>query len=281
MSNGMSNADKLNPAWANANFFLHAWNFRRWLIRIVLLVLLVISVMSLPLLNSGINLKVACENFFSNLATMLLHPSTGNDTIVKLLYSLMQTICLAILTTLLGGVFALVFALLSARNLASARLSTFIQSIMSVIRAIPTIIWVLIYSVSLGLGVNAAVIGLTFHSVAYLTKVYANSIEEINSSKLEALQAMGANKRELITQAVLPLSIKRLISWTFIRFEINFGDAVAVGAAAGAGGLGYQLFMAGNFYFNFNEVGLIIYLIMFFSISLEVISYFIRTKWIN
>lgn len=29
-----------------------------------------------------------------------------------------------------------------------------------------------------------------------------------------------------------------------MRFEINFTNAVAMGAAAGAGGIGYDLFMA-------------------------------------
>lgn len=37
-----------------------------------------------------------------------------------------------------------------------------------------------------------------------------------------------------------------MLSWTFIRFEINFVNAVAVGAVAGAGGIGYQLFLAGS-----------------------------------
>ncbi len=51
----------------------------------------------------------------------------------------------------------------------------------------------------------------------------------------------------------------RCFSWTFIRFETNFVNAVAVGAVAGAGGVGYQLFLAGSFYLNIHEVGVIVY----------------------
>lgn len=41
----------------------------------------------------------------------------------------------------------------------------------------------------------AAVIGLTFHSFAYLTKVYAESIEEIDDGTIEALR--GQRRRVL------------------------------------------------------------------------------------
>ena len=48
----------------------------------------------------------------------------------------------------------------------------------------------------------------------------------------------------------------------FLRFEINFGVAVAMGAAAGAGGIGFELFMASGFYFDLREVGFITYMIL-------------------
>jgi ABC-type phosphate/phosphonate transport system, permease component len=67
------------------------------------------------------------------------------------------------------------------------------------------------------------------------------------------------------------------LSWTFIRFEINFADAIAVGAAAGAGGIGYQLFMSSSFYFNFHEVGIMVYMVLAFALVLEIISYRLRT----
>lgn len=55
---------------------------------------------------------------------------------------------------------------------------------MAFIRAIPTILWVLIYSVVMGLGASAAVVGLTFHSVAYLVKAYSESIEETSQDTI-------------------------------------------------------------------------------------------------
>ena len=54
-------------------------------------------------------------------------------------------------------------------------MSNAIKVFMSVARAVPTILWVLVFSVAIGLGPEAAVIGLLFHSVAYLVKAYSET----------------------------------------------------------------------------------------------------------
>ena len=145
-------------------------------------------------------------------------------------------------------------------------------------RAVPTVLWVLIFAVSAGLGSVAAVIGLTFHSFAYLTKVYAESIEEVDEGTIEALRASGAGFWQIVFQAVVPASISRMVAWTFMRFEINFTNAVAMGAAAGAGGIGFQLFMAGSFYFNLHEMGFLTYVVVITVILLEFCSTKIKAK---
>ena len=63
-----------------------------------------------------------------------------------------------------------------------------------------------------------------------------------------------------------------------MRFEINFTNAVAMGAAAGAGGIGFQLFMAGSFYFNLHEMGFLTYVVVITVILLEFCSTKIKAK---
>lgn len=74
--------------------------------------------------------------------------------------------------------------------------------------------------------------------------------------------------------------MNEMLSWTFIRFEINFVNAVAVGAVAGAGGIGYQLFLAGSFYYNIHEVGLIVYLCLAVAVVLEVVATKLRKRYL-
>ena len=45
-----------------------------------------------------------------------------------------------------------------------------------------------------------------------------------------------------------------------------------MGAAAGASGVGFDLFMASGYYFDLREVGLITYIILAFAIALETVA---------
>ncbi|GAA0370353.1 PhnE/PtxC family ABC transporter permease [Bacillus horti] len=188
------------------------------------------------------------------------------------LYQVLITLALAMLTTLLGAIIALFGGLFAAQNLSNKYVSNAIKGIIAFIRAVPTVLWVLIFAIAAGLGSVAAVIGMTFHSVGYLIKVYSESFEELDSGVIEALKGSGANWWQIVFQAVLPSSITYIISWTFLRFEINFGVAIAMGAAAGAGGIGFDMFMASAFYYDIREIGTITYFILFFAILLEMFA---------
>jgi len=95
---------------------------------------------------------------------------------------------------------------------------------------------------------------------------------------IEALKASGASFWQIVFQAILPSSISYMTAWTFLRFEINFTNALAIGAAAGAGGIGYDLFMAGSFYFDLRELGFITYIIVATVILLEIVATKVKSK---
>ena len=219
-----------------------------------------------------IQLGEAITATLHNMKIVFLEPQLSTDTMQNVLYQLLVTFCLGVLSTIFGAILAFFCALLCAKNLAPSALANTIKSLVALVRAVPTVLWVLIFAVSAGLGSVAAVIGLTFHSFAYLTKVYAESIEEVDAGTLEALRASGAGFWQIVFQAILPSSISRMVAWTFMRFEINFTNAVAMGAAAGAGGIGFQLFMAGSFYFNLHEMGFLTYVVVIAVVILEFCS---------
>lgn len=225
-----------------------------------------------------INIKKAILDTIENIKTVFLEPALKRETVGGILYQLFLTFCLGVLSTIFGAVLAIICSLFCAKNISSPIVANVIKSVIAVIRAIPTVLWVLIFAVSVGLGSVAAAIGLTFHSFAYLTKVYAESIEEIDEGTIEALRANGANFWQIVCQAVLPATISYIVAWTFMRFEINFANAVAMGAAAGAGGIGFNLFMAGNFYFDLHEMGFLTYVVVIAVVVLEKISTIIKAK---
>jgi phosphonate transport system permease protein len=248
-------------------------------IRLLLLVLAVTTVYALAHLDDGgTDLSQAFFDTLSNLKIIFLTPGGPHLSFFKALHEVVITLGLAFLSTLFGGFIALFLGLLGAQNLAPKPVTNVIKVFVAVVRAVPTILWVLIFAVTAGLGATAAVIGMTFHTISYLTKAYAESFEDLDRSVIEALKASGANWWQIVFQAVIPSSFTYLLSWTFLRFEMNFANAVVMGAAAGASGVGFDLYMASGYYFDLREVGLITYLILAFAIVLETVATRMKSK---
>lgn len=220
----------------------------------------------------------AVSKTFTNLKSMFLEPACERISISEALKQTGITLALSFLTTLIGAFAALFLSFFTAENLFNKTVSKIIKGISAFVRAVPTVLWVLIFAVTAGLGSEAAVIGMTFHTIGYLIKVYSESFEEIEEGTIEALKAGGAGWWQIIFQAVIPSSVNYIISWTFMRFEINFTNAVSMGAAAGAGGIGFELFMSSNFYFNVHEVGFITIFILICAVILETVSSKIKIK---
>jgi len=251
-------------------------------LKIIIAVLTGLTVLGFATFDyKGIDIATALSETFGNLKTMFLEAKLTHFTLKEAVHQIGITIALAFLTTLLGGVIALVLGLFAAKNLSTKVVSNVIKGFVAFIRAVPTVLWVLIFAVSAGLGSEAAIIGMTFHTVGYLIKAYSEAFEEIDEGVIEALKASGANWWQIVFQAVLPSSATYLVAWTFMRFEINFTNGVAMGAAAGAGGIGFELFMASNFYFNVREVGFVTIGILICAILLETFSTRVKNRYLR
>jgi len=225
-----------------------------------------------------ISFATAVSGTLNNAKVMFGQPRLAHSAFSGAMYALLITFALGVLSTIFGAIIAFFGALMCAKNIANPIVANIVKSIVAFIRAVPTILWVLIFTVAAGLGSVAAVVGLTFHSAGYLTKAYAESIEEIDAGTIEALKASGASYWQIIFQAIVPSSISYMTAWTFLRFEINFTNALAMGAAAGAGGIGFDLFMAGNFYFDLRELGFITYIVVAAVVVLEMAATKIKAK---
>ncbi|MFO1446490.1 ABC transporter permease subunit [Bacillus sp. Bva_UNVM-123] len=248
-------------------------------LRSTLVVLAILTVYAFYTLDSkDVSLVQGLVATIQNIKVMFLEPQFNHFTFTHALKQVMVTLGLAFLTTIFGAIIAVVLGLFAAQNLSSKRVSAIIKGFAAFIRAVPTVLWVLIFAVAAGLGSVAAVIGMTFHSVSYLIKAYSESFEELDKGVIEALQASGASWWQIVFQAVIPSSITYMISWTFLRFEINFAVAIAMGAAAGAGGIGFDMFMAGSFYYDIREIGTVTYFILTVAILLELLATQIKKR---
>ena len=249
-------------------------------VRWTLILLTVLTIVAFIFFNyAGLDLSAAISDTANNLKVMFFEPALSHFNWGEATYQVGVTLALAFLATIIGAIIAFFLSLMTATNLSNVWVSRIVRVLVAIIRAVPTVLWVLIFAIAAGLGSEAAILGMLFHSIAYLVKAFSEAFEEVDKGILEALQATGANWWHIVKSGVLPSTFTYLLSWVFLRFEINFGVAVAMGAAAGAGGIGFDLFMASSFYFDLREVGFITYAILIIAFVLEVISTRLKSRY--
>lgn len=248
--------------------------------QLTILILTVLTVLAFLFFDyTGLDIQRAIQETAYNLQVMFLEPALSHFGWGEAFYQMGITLGLAFLSTILGAVLSFFLALTAATNLTNEWITNVVRIFLAFIRAVPTVLWVLIFAIAAGLGSEAAVLGMLFHSIAYLVKAYSEAFEEVDKGIIEALRATGAGWWHIVVHAILPSTFTYLMSWTFLRFEINFAVAVAMGAAAGAGGIGFELFMASSFYFDLREVGMITYMILVLAIVLEIISTLLKNRY--
>jgi phosphonate transport system permease protein len=158
---------------------------------------------------------------------------------------IIETIFLALIATAAGLVLAIPSSFLAAQNLMSFSplakgVYYVVRLIMNVVRSIEPIVWALIAIIWVGPGPFAGVLALTIHTIASLGKLYSEAIEEIDPGPIEAIQATGADRLQVILHAVVPQIIPPFISFTIYRWDINVRMSTIIGAVGG-GGIGFIL----------------------------------------
>jgi phosphonate transport system permease protein len=185
------------------------------------------------------------------------------------LIAALESISVAVLATIISALCAFFLSFFAAVNVTNKGVAWLIKAVCSAIRAVPTLIWALIFVAFLGFGPFAGVLGLFFHSFAYLVKAYSQSIEEVNPAGLEALRATGASWIQVMVKAVIPTIRTAVISWTALRFEFNLGQSAILGLV-GAGGIGHELSIYMRF-FEFEKGGFVVLVIFLMSFGVEML----------
>ena len=153
----------------------------------------------------------------------------------------LETIQIAFVGTAFGASLSFIIGLLAARNMHSiALLRHTTRALLSAERALPDLIVMLFFVAIVGLGALPGVMALIASSVGMLGKLFADAIEEIDPKPVEALEAIGATRLQIIRYAVLPQILPSMIANTLYRFEVNIRMSILLGAV-GAGGIGFYL----------------------------------------
>jgi phosphonate transport system permease protein len=124
--------------------------------------------------------------------------------------------------------------------------------VLNLARAIPELVWALVFVVAVGLGPFPGVLALAFHSAGILGKLYSEFLESVDQRVVESARATGAGETAVTLLARVPLALPVLLSYTLFRWECNMRAATVLGFV-GAGGIGTQLSISMKL-FRYNEV---------------------------
>lgn len=189
----------------------------------------------------------------------------------QLLIAMVETIEIGILGTVLATIISIPIGLFSAKNIAPNKFIYFIARTVTIFfRSIPEFIMAMILVIAVGFGALPGILALGFHTMGFLAKFYAEEIEHVSTGPIEALEATGANKFQIIMFAIIPQTVPSFVGFTLYILDRNIRMATMLGIV-GAGGIGYRLQSAFRM-FHYREVSAIIIIIFVTIYIIDVIS---------
>ena len=174
-----------------------------------------------------------------------------------MLWPALETIDLAIFGTVFGVLMAAPLAVLAAANVTPARpLYYLARAVIALTRAVPDLVWALLFVTAVGLGPFPGALALSVHSIGMLGRLFSEVIEDMDFGPVEALTLTGASRLQVFTHAVVPGVLPSLLGISLYRFDENLRSSLVLGFV-GAGGLGFQLLTAMNL-FQYHTVSLLL-----------------------
>ncbi len=159
---------------------------------------------------------------------------------------LVETIHIATLGTAITFFIAFPIAFISAGNTTPNAITWFIgRFILVTSRSVNTVVWGLIFVAMFGPGPVAGIWAVTARSIGFVGKLIAEAIEEIDHGTVEAIEATGASRLQVLLVGVVPQVLPVVFGTIVYRWDINIRESTVLGFV-GAGGIGIQLYSSIN-----------------------------------
>ena len=185
----------------------------------------------------------------ANFLSGFVPPATSSDFLGLLLKATLETLAMATAGIALAFVIAIPLAFAMTYSLSISRigpgpgrwrgeaLRTAARAMLVLQRAIPEVVWALVFVRALGLGPAAGVLALAITYGGMLGKVYAEILESSDTRPARALLEAGSGRIAALGYGLLPGAAQELVSYTVYRWECAVRASVVMGFV-GAGGLG-------------------------------------------
>lgn len=192
-------------------------------------------------------------------------------------YPAVETVYIAVWGNVLATLIGLPLAVMAARNLTrNPLLRNFAKSILILFRSISELIWAVFFVAAVGLGPFPGAVALGMNFAGILGRLYAEAMENIDPGPVEALQATGASRLQVIIFAIFPQVLPQFVTYMLYWFEVGVRSATVLGMV-GAGGIGFELVTTIRM-FEFRETAVVLLVILGLVTIIDTASSLIRSR---
>lgn len=198
----------------------------------------------------------------------------------KWLAAAIETVEMAIVGTVFGGVISIGLCCLAARNLMPfGPVRWVLKRFFEALRTVPDIILAIVLAAAFGVGPMAGVITLTIATVGSFGKLFTEALEAAEPGPVDGVRAAGGGWFAQIRFGVAPQVLPNLVAYALLRLEINLAAAAALGIV-GAGGIGIELERAIT-YTEFDTYLAVLLIIIAMIMTIDMTSEAIRHRLIG
>ncbi|OHV78243.1 phosphonate ABC transporter, permease protein PhnE [Ensifer sp. LCM 4579] len=166
---------------------------------------------------------------------------TDSIYIPEYVHKMLETVNIAIFSTVIGAFFGFILCFLAARNLMpNPWIRGSVRRIMEVVRAFPEVVIAGFFLAILSLGPIPAIAAVSIHTIGALGKLFFEVVENADMKAEEGLRAVGGNWIERVWFGIVPQVLPNFMSYFLLRLEINVRASTIIGAVGG-GGIGELL----------------------------------------
>lgn len=201
-------------------------------------------------------------------------PNIAPDKIELITTGMLESLQIAVLATCFGILLSLPLGFAAARNLAPGWLSATARGVIAICRSFHPVIVAILFVKAVGFGALAGILALIVATMGFVSKLFAEVVEELNAKQVEAVRATGASFFNVLIIAVMPQVMARFVGLTVYQFDSNLRNSTMVGIVGG-GGIGAPLFTAYQ-RFDYDVVLTILLVIIALIMLCEVVSVRIR-----
>jgi len=195
-----------------------------------------------------------------------------------LVASMLETVMIAFAGTTIAVALSVPLALLSTRSLFGPQVTVPLRLLLSAIRTIPSIIWALIFVVTVGFGPLAGVLGTAMYSTGYLSKLLYEAFDAVDREVLEAARVMRVGKLAEMRYIVIPEAANYIISQSLFMFEYNVRASAILGLV-GAGGIGFYILSYAQI-LDYRSLSTALLVLLAFVLGIDFVSSRVRRRFL-